>query len=248
MNIICKNCGAHFKGHYCPNCSQKANSGRLKTKHVLHEFWHNFTHTDKGYLSLVKAMILRPGVVIREFIEGKRKKYFNPYTFFLVTTAMLIFLAAQVYKYEDKLFNYRNEFGQYINAHYNIIVLCCMPVLAVILQLIFLKRRYNYAEWITFLVFAFGLINFFQILMQFFYFPFIRHHYEIKNIADYIAYGLLLVVLLRFIQPKKWWQLLQCIFATILVYIFVEIVGGLVALKIYGVPDETLIQMIKSIF
>lgn len=248
MNIICKNCTAHFKGHYCPNCGQKASAGRLKTGNVLHEFWHNFTHTDSGYLSLLKAMIIKPGTVIREYIDVKRKRYFNPYTFYLVTTAVLIFLAAKVFKYEDDLYDYRNEYGQYINAHYNIIVLCCMPVLALILQLIFIKRRYNYAEWITFLVFAFGLINFYRIIMELIYFPLIRYHYKIKEYADFFGYLIFLLVLIRFIQPKKWWQWLQCIFAALFVYFFVEAIGGLVALYIHGVPLEKLIKMFKNIF
>lgn len=248
MNIICKNCNAHFKGNYCPHCSQKAGTGRLKLAHVLHEFWHNFTHTDKGYLSLVAALTVRPGVVIREFIEGKRKKYFNPYTFFLVTTALLIFIANRVFKYEDKLSQYNNEYGQYLNLHYNIIVLCSVPVLALLLQLIFVKRHYNYAEWVTFLVFAYGLINFYQVIFQLLYFPLIKYHAVLSQYTTAIGYVMLGYVLVKFIEPRKWWQWLQCIFVTLLIYYFVELIASLIALRIYGVPDEKLIRMFKQSF
>ncbi|MEP6712348.1 MAG: DUF3667 domain-containing protein [Ferruginibacter sp.] len=248
MSIICKNCGVHFKGHYCPNCSQKANAGRLKISNVADEFWHNLTHTDKGYMSLLINMIKRPGFVIREYIDVKRKKYFNPYTFYLVTTALLIFVTGLVFKYEDKLYDYRNEYGQYLNAHYNIITLCCMPVLALILMGIFYKRKLNYAEWITFLVFSFGLINFFQIFVQLSYFPLIKFHARASPYTSIIGYVFLFIILIRFIEIKKWWQVLQCIVATILIYYFVELIGQLVALWLWGVPLEKLIQMFKNSF
>jgi hypothetical protein len=248
MHINCKNCGAHFRGHYCPNCAQKATTARLKVSNVLHEFWHNFTHTDKGYVSLLTALVKQPGVVIKEYIDERRKKYFNPYTFYLVNTALLILIGKQVFHYEDKLFDYRNEYGQYINEHYNLIVLFSMPFIAFMLQAIFLKYKYNYAEWVTFLIFTFGLINFFQIFIQLLYFPLIKFHYQVKSYTDFIGYFIMLMVLIRFIKPIKAIQWLQCIAATLLIYFFVELIAQLFALWIYGVPVEKLIQMFKNQF
>ncbi|WP_255154560.1 DUF3667 domain-containing protein [Ferruginibacter sp. HRS2-29] len=247
MTITCKNCGVHFRGAYCYNCSQKAGTGRLKVSNVLHEFWHNFTHTDKGYMSLLKAMVLQPGVVIREYIEGKRKKYFSPYTFYLVTTALLIFITNLVYKYEDKLYKFNNEYGQYLNLHRNYIILCCMPFIAVFLKFIFFRRKYNYAEWVTFIVFTYGLINFFHIIIQLAYFPLIRYH-NASHFEEYLSYFIFFYVLLRFIQPKKWWEVLQCLFITILIYFLVEWLAQLIALWQWGVPVEKLKLMIKNSF
>ena len=248
MNIICKNCGAHFKGNFCPNCGQKASAGRLKVGHVVDEFWHNMTHTDKGYLALLLDMVKRPGVVIREYVDVKRKKYFNPYTFYLVTTAILIFISNLVFKYEDKLYNYHNEYGQYLNLHYNIIILCCLPVCALILWLAFYKKKFNYAEWITFLIFSYGLINFFNIIIQLLYFPFIKYHAFFHSFTDIIGYLILCYVLVRFIQAKKWFEILKCLVIAIFFYFFIELIGGLVALGIWGVPVEKLIQMFKNTF
>ncbi len=249
MDITCKNCGAHFRGNFCSQCGQKATAGRLKVSHVMDEFWHNLTHTDKGYFSLLADMLKKPGVVIREYIDdAKRKKYFNPYTFYLVTTALLIFITSKVFKLEDELYDYRNEYGQYINLHRNLIVLCSMPVMAGLLKLIFIKKKYNYAEWVTFLVFAFGTINFVQIIIQLLYFPLIKYHSELKAYTDIAGYLVLFYILLRFIQPHKWWQVLQCILATLLMYFFTELIAQLIALAIYGVPVRKLITMFKSSF
>ena len=248
MTIVCKNCATHFHGNFCSNCGQKSTAGRLKVSHVLEEFWHNFTHTDKGYLSLLRNMIQSPGIVIREYIEAKRKKHFNPYTFYLVTTALLIFVTGLVYKLEDKLYNYRNEYGQYINTRYNIIVLCCLPALAFLLGLIFHKKKYNYAEWVTFLVFTYGFINFFQVVIQLLYFPLIRYHASLRGYTELMGYFILLYVLVKFICPGSWGQWLQCIFATFIIYFVVEMLAAMVALGLWGVPLDKLLYMLKHPF
>ncbi len=69
---------------------QKSNVFIITFKDILHEGWHNLTHTDKGYFQLFWEMIVRPGLTIKNYLGGKRKKYFSPFTFYLVTTSLLI--------------------------------------------------------------------------------------------------------------------------------------------------------------
>jgi hypothetical protein len=89
--ITCKNCETTFEGKFCSNCSQKADTHRFTLKHFLHESFHAFTHADKGILFLIKELFLRPGQAIREYNEGKRKKYFNPITFLLIAAFLQLF-------------------------------------------------------------------------------------------------------------------------------------------------------------
>lgn len=84
----CKNCEVALDGKFCANCGQKANVSRLTFVHVMHEFFHAFTHADKGVLLLAKKMIRYPGTVAREYVEGKRKRYFNPLSFIVITSAI----------------------------------------------------------------------------------------------------------------------------------------------------------------
>lgn len=87
----CKNCETTFEGKFCSNCAQKANTHRFTIAHFAHEAFHAITHTDKGILFLIKKLFRWPGVVAREFVEGKRKKYFSPMTFLLITMAIQIY-------------------------------------------------------------------------------------------------------------------------------------------------------------
>ena len=103
--VTCKNCETLFEGNFCPNCSQKAGTHRFTVKHFLHEFLHAFTHTDKGIFFLIKQMMVRPGKVAFEYNAGKRKKYFNPFSFMLIAMALNVFLTQKT-----------DFYGAFINA------------------------------------------------------------------------------------------------------------------------------------
>ena len=89
----CKNCDAALSGNFCANCGQKADIHRVTFKHFLHEFFHAFTHADKGILLLIKELVTRPGYVAREYLDGKRKKYFNPLSFLVIISSLYAYVS-----------------------------------------------------------------------------------------------------------------------------------------------------------
>jgi hypothetical protein len=91
----CKNCEATVNGKFCSRCGQNADVHRITVGHLVHEFTHAITHADKGFLLLVKELLRKPGTVPREYLEGKRKKYFNPFSFLVIMTAASAFLSYQ---------------------------------------------------------------------------------------------------------------------------------------------------------
>jgi hypothetical protein len=60
----------------------KTDLHRISMHEVVHDGVHYFTHADKGLPQLVRDLVLKGGVVAREFVNGKRKKYFSPLNFF----------------------------------------------------------------------------------------------------------------------------------------------------------------------
>lgn len=89
----CKNCDTPLTGKFCVNCGQKADVHPITVNSVLHDLMHALTHTDKGILLLIRQLLVRPGVVAREYIDGKRKKYFNPLSFLVITMAVSAYLS-----------------------------------------------------------------------------------------------------------------------------------------------------------
>lgn len=174
----CKNCGSELTGKYCSNCSQKADIHRFALKHFIHEFVHTFTHVDKGILYLMKEMFLRPGIVTREYLEGKRKKYFNPFQYLVLGIAVSFFLTVKlgVIGYRtvspDVLAGFNQQqlfflqFNNFIYTYFNIIIFSGIPLMAFFSWIFYRKSGYNYTENLVFQTFIGAQRNLIYILLM----------------------------------------------------------------------------------
>jgi len=168
----CLNCSAPLETDqlFCGICGQKADTLRLTLRHFFHEFFHAFTHTDKGIFHLLKGMATKPGIVAREYIEGKRKKYFNPYTFFIIMMGIYV-LSNQYFSSDAKnvpvpesilripnekakanaigMFKRGQNIRVFTSKNGNLMSMIAIPTIAFVFWLAYRKRRYNYAEHLT---------------------------------------------------------------------------------------------------
>jgi hypothetical protein len=152
----CKNCDSPLAGNFCANCGQKSEIHRVTFKHFLHEFFHAFTHTDKGILLLMKELVTRPGHVAREYLDGKRKKYFNPLTFLIILSSLHAYFGSKTgyfdalssgNRYEGQGAGTFKEAMQFMNNEGKIVSLFLMPFLISFLSWLFFKRsKKNLAE------------------------------------------------------------------------------------------------------
>ncbi|WP_113652137.1 DUF3667 domain-containing protein [Pedobacter namyangjuensis] len=166
----CLNCNADLVlgQKFCLKCGQATVQHRFTLTHFFHEGFHAFTHTDKGIFFLLKELALRPGKVVREYIGGKRKKYFNPFTFFLLLATLFVFSNSFVGTSEatnnnvpESINNTENPevksiaMAQYERAikvahftkkHGNVLSMIAVPFLALFFWLVFYRKSYNYAE------------------------------------------------------------------------------------------------------
>ncbi len=60
---------------------------------------HYIIHADKSIFHLVGELALRPGAVAREYVEGRRAKYFKPVSFFLIVGTLIVFMATTFHLY-----------------------------------------------------------------------------------------------------------------------------------------------------
>ncbi|MGC3943624.1 MAG: DUF3667 domain-containing protein [Chryseolinea sp.] len=59
-------------------------------REIIGDFWMQFTDIDKGFFTLLRSLVVQPGIVAREYISGKRKKHFGPLNFYLIVGTLLI--------------------------------------------------------------------------------------------------------------------------------------------------------------
>src|SRR5215469_9339105 len=89
----CVNCGAELTGPYCANCGQKrfVESDR-KLGHLLHHFLASATDLDGRVWRTLRALLFRPGLLSREYFEGRRARWLSPVSIFFAAS-VLYFIA-----------------------------------------------------------------------------------------------------------------------------------------------------------
>lgn len=177
MEITCKNCGASASGKYCAECGQKTSTSRFTVKHFVHEFTHAFTHADTGVLYMAKELLIRPGTVAREFVEGKRKRYFSPFAFLLILLSLYV-LGVSKTGYSDAIVNSMTSLMtrlqpnsaavqqdleglkemSKVNDYSKPLALALIPLTSLFTFALFRKSKFNYAEHLVFNLFTSVLI------------------------------------------------------------------------------------------
>lgn len=154
MSHHCLNCHQTLESNFCPNCGQNAKTHRFSLEHfVLHDLVHGVFHLDKGFFYTLKELFLRPGHSIRAYVQGKRVKHFNYFTFIIliITIGHLVGTMSKInlidttnYFSDDQ--RLLTKFGELMQAYPKLFTLARIPVLAVFSLLFFRKSQQNFTE------------------------------------------------------------------------------------------------------
>ncbi len=101
--VSCLNCGhpLDISDKYCPNCSQANSTKKLTLKDFVDEFFSSVINYDSKLLKTLSALLWRPGAITKDYINGKRVSYTNPFRF-LLSLAFIYFL----------MFTFNNRFAE----------------------------------------------------------------------------------------------------------------------------------------
>ena len=90
----CLNCGTEFEGNFCPECGQSAKTGRFTMRFIFENLLAAFISRDGGIGYTIKNLFTRPGAMIVEILNGKRRKYFSPFPMLLFVTTLYLLIAS----------------------------------------------------------------------------------------------------------------------------------------------------------
>ena len=185
----CLNCNKTFESgdNYCAVCGQRADThARITMHHINHEVVHAVTHADKGFFYLIKCLALQPGTTIKEYLSGRHKKYFSPFTFFFIILGIYV-LSNSVFKpfdgavsaskknypvqYKterqrqkfDRIYKRQAEAMHFMNTRTNIVLCISTPFIALILFMFY--RRMHYAEHLVIMTFINAFLNLLSIFI-----------------------------------------------------------------------------------
>lgn len=96
--IICKNCSRHYHGKFCPDCAQPASTARINSSWFLHDIPHSVFHIDKGFPFTFFSLFSRPGEMVKEYLAGRRVKYFKPFAYVALMSAICVLLISYIDK------------------------------------------------------------------------------------------------------------------------------------------------------
>ena len=175
--------------HFCANCGQKAALKRLNLHDIWHDVVHYFTHADKGIFQLLKQLVTKTGIVAKEYVEGKRKKYFPPLNFFLIVAALYVFMESIVPKptstvpqsattsqYKNstqttgstaayKTTEKRMAVGRFLSKYANFVAMFAAPFISLIIWLIYKRGPYNFTEHLVANLYLIGFTNLIRCLI-----------------------------------------------------------------------------------
>lgn len=172
----CLNCGAERLGEYCYGCGQHFLVGRLTVKTLLREFAERFMKLERGLLRTMREMTTDPGGVISRYVEGRRKRYLNPFSY-LVLGSVVSVLIMDVSGANDAIQGMQMEsmaqqedydlrqhavvqrlpmLFQWMKSYALYMTLAMAVPFALLLRLFFYKRQYNLAETMVYVLYCFG--------------------------------------------------------------------------------------------
>lgn len=87
----CACCGTEYADNYCPRCGQKAGAGRVTWESLRQNVMMLWGMESRSLLFTLLQLLLRPGYLIGDYLDGKRQMSFPPVkALFIVAIAYLL--------------------------------------------------------------------------------------------------------------------------------------------------------------
>ena len=177
----CANCGRAIDDgaqKFCPACGQPTPAHRIDWHFLGHELEHSVLHMDRGVLYTLKELMLRPGQLIRDYIEGRRAHHVKPLLLVMMVTALVTLLSYYLTggdilaaSLNDQMQAARKSsdasaealaavsqaftaVAGWVDRHFAVASLLLIPIQALCFRIAFGRMRsLNYPEWLVITMF-----------------------------------------------------------------------------------------------
>lgn len=162
--ISCKNEHQEF---FCPKCGEKAGTKKITITSITEEAFTTLTDMDKGFLFNVKTLILKPRVMILDYIQGKRKGIMNPISFLIIGLSIYLIAESMFWLPTEtketieksgtglKAYNMGAAMAKFMYTYFTYFFIFTTLLLANSTKLIF--QKFNYIEHVAINFFICGL-------------------------------------------------------------------------------------------
>jgi hypothetical protein len=91
---LCLNCGEPLSGPFCSACGQRVVPPRPSLRELLGEAFAEFSGWDGKLANTLRLLILRPGQLTIDFLDGRRARYISPLRLYLSVSLVYFVLSA----------------------------------------------------------------------------------------------------------------------------------------------------------
>ena len=101
----CQNCEhpLDISDEYCPNCSQLNCTKKLTLNDFFNEFFAGIFAYDSRFYRTLGVLLFKPGKISKDYIEGKRVRYANPYKFYLSASIIFFIVWSLTHEVEEPI-------------------------------------------------------------------------------------------------------------------------------------------------
>jgi hypothetical protein len=92
MSLVCPNCEATMAGDYCASCGQaRFRPQDRRLRHLFGEAFEALTDLDGRLWRSLRAALLEPGRIARDWFDGRRARWVSPIRLFLLANLLYFF-------------------------------------------------------------------------------------------------------------------------------------------------------------
>jgi hypothetical protein len=85
----CPSCGKPVTGRFCGQCGeQRVTAHDHSIRHFAEHVFESLTHFDFKSLRAFKTLVVRPGLLTREYLDGRRRRYVGPIQLFVIANVL----------------------------------------------------------------------------------------------------------------------------------------------------------------
>ncbi len=166
----CKNCSANLQDEdgFCSYCGARVIDERISTKFLIKEILDKVLSVDNKLMKTFWHLFTKPEAVINGYIDGIRKRYYNPFSYLLISitlSSIYFYFLKDIYlenlisnpQPENPLQNadFAKGFLDMITDYQSIFTVMNIPVYAFISWVVFLNRKkYNFYEHLVIYLYA----------------------------------------------------------------------------------------------
>ncbi len=89
-SLICRNCGAHAAGKYCPDCGQETDPSPPSVREFINHFLGNYIAVKGSFVQTLWRLVSKPGQLTVDYLAGRKRQYILPLRLYLTISVIVL--------------------------------------------------------------------------------------------------------------------------------------------------------------